>query len=80
VFVKRLVWTNHLAQAALWGEIEVLEKLWDLAKNLQLNPEVLRNDVCLLKDNSGQTSWHKAALSGQVRVLEKLCDLAKNYN
>jgi len=34
-------------------------------------------DVCLLKDNSGQTTWHKAALRGDVEVLKKLWDWAK---
>jgi ankyrin repeat protein len=38
--------------AAERGNVEVLEKLWDWAKELQLNPEELRNIVCLSKDNS----------------------------
>ena len=34
--------------AALWGKFELLERLWDLAKELQLNPEEIMNDVYLL--------------------------------
>jgi len=37
--------------AAETGKIEVLERLWDWAKELQLNPEEIKNDVYLLKDN-----------------------------
>jgi ankyrin repeat protein len=64
-------------KAALSGQVTVLEKLWDLAKELQLNPEKFRIDVCLLKDKSGQTTWHKAALRSDVDVLKKLRDWAK---
>jgi hypothetical protein len=31
--------------AAREGHVEVLEKLWDLAKGLQLEPEELRNEI-----------------------------------
>ena len=64
-------------KAALRGNDEVLEKVWDWAKELQLNPEELRKDVCLLKDNTGQTPWHKAAEYGKFEVIQKLCDWAK---
>jgi len=33
--------------AAGEGHVEVLEKLWNLAKEVQLNPEELRNEVWL---------------------------------
>jgi hypothetical protein len=34
-------------KAAEIGNFEVLEKMWDWAKELQLNPEELRNEVLL---------------------------------
>jgi len=37
-------------KAAESGDVELLNKLWDLAKELQLKPEVLRNEVLLSKD------------------------------
>jgi len=49
----------------------------DCAKEVQLKPEELRSEVCLLKDSYGQTSWHMEAGRGNVVVLEKLWDLAK---
>ena len=48
-----------------------------MAKELQINPEELRNYTNLSKDISGQTTWHKVALRGKVELLEKLCDWAK---
>jgi hypothetical protein len=37
-------------KAALIVQVETLEKLWDCAKNLQLKPEELRNDLLLSED------------------------------
>jgi len=62
--------------AATRSKVQLLERLWVWAKELQLNPEELRNIVCLSKDNSGQTPWHEAALRGKVEVFEKLWDWA----
>ena len=42
--------------AATKGKIEVLERMWDWANKLQLNPEEIKNDVYLLKDKDGQTA------------------------
>jgi len=39
--------------AAKWGYVEVLERLWYWAKELQLNPEEIKNYVYLLKDRDG---------------------------
>jgi hypothetical protein len=36
-------------KAAKYGKVEVFEKLWDWAKELQLKPNELRNEVLLLK-------------------------------
>ena len=59
------------------GHIKILEKLWDWAKNLQLKPEELRNQLWLSKDNSGKTARHNAARVGHIEVLERLCDWSK---
>jgi ankyrin repeat protein len=68
---------NELAKTAESGNVEVLEKLWDWAKQLQLKAEELRNEVFLAEDESKETAWHKAARSGQFETLEKLFDWAK---
>ena len=53
---KKTAW--HMAAES--GYVEVLNKLWDWAKELQLKPEELRNEVLLSKDESNGTTWHKA--------------------
>jgi len=63
--------------AALWGNVELLEKLCDLAKEVQLNREEIKNDVYLLKDKDGKTPWHMAARSGKIEVLKRLWNWAK---
>jgi hypothetical protein len=45
----------HLA--AERGQVDILEKLWYWAKNLQLKPEEIRNEVLLTKNNYGNTGW-----------------------
>jgi len=62
--------------AAEKGQIEVLHKLWDLAKDV-LTQEDLKN-MFLGKDNFKRTAWHMAAANGQMELLHKLCDWAKN--
>jgi hypothetical protein len=42
----KTAWHN----AARVGHVEVLEKLWEWAKELQLKPEELRNQLLLSKD------------------------------
>jgi len=56
------------------GHVAVLEKLWDWAKELQLKPDELRNEVLLSKDKYGQMAWHMAEAGGHVEVLEKTWD------
>jgi len=63
--------------AAEGGQIELLEKMWDWAKELQLKPEELRNQLWLTKHNSGKTAWHNAASAGHVELLETLWNWAK---
>jgi ankyrin repeat protein len=61
-----------LAHGSKINNIEILQKLRDLAKELHLKPEELRNDLWLSKDNSGETAWHMAARKINHEVLEKL--------
>ena len=77
MFVKRQVWTNPLAYCSGKGNIEVLEKLWDWAKELQLKPEELRDGVCLLNYRCGQSAWHMAARRSYEELLEKMWDFVK---
>jgi len=42
--------------AAMKRKVEVLERLSDWAKELQLNPEEIKKDVHLLKDKDGKTA------------------------
>ena len=59
-------------KAANRGHVEILNILRDWAKELQLKPEELRNEVLLSKYESKETAWHKAANRGHVEVLKKL--------
>jgi len=65
-------------KAAENGHVILLEKLWDWAKELQLKPEELRNELLLSKDEFNKTAWQKAAGRGEVEILEKLWDCLKN--
>jgi ankyrin repeat protein len=60
--------------AAREGHVEVLDKLWDLAKELQLKPEKLRNEMLVSKNNFDQTAWHIVAGEIDIDILEKLWD------
>jgi ankyrin repeat protein len=57
-------------------QVQILEKLWTFAKELQLKPDELRNEVLLLKDKYNRTALHTASGEGQVVILEKLWDFA----
>jgi ankyrin repeat protein len=63
--------------AAIKGHIEVLEKMWEWAKDMQLNPDEIRNEVLLSKYYLNHTPWHTAAEGGKVEALGKLWDWAK---
>ena len=63
--------------AAEGSHFEVLEKLWDWVKQLQLLPEELWNGLFLSKDKLNEMACHLAAGGGHVEVIEKLCDWAK---
>jgi len=42
--------------AAGSGNVELIKKLWDWAKELQLKPEELRNEMLLSKDKYNETA------------------------
>jgi hypothetical protein len=69
---KWRVQSNGLAHGSQRSYVEVLEKWWDWAKELQLKPEELRNVLCLSKYKSKQTSRNMAAGKGDVDILEKM--------
>jgi len=58
--------------AAKEGHFEVLEKLWDWAKELPLKLEELRSELCLSRGEFIEMTWDMAARSGHVELLEKL--------
>jgi len=55
--LKYTAW--HMAAGT--GHVEILQKVWDWAKELQLKPEELRNDVWLSKSRLDYMVWHLAA-------------------
>jgi ankyrin repeat protein len=59
------------------SKFEILEKLWEWAKELQLQPEELGNEVLLSKNNFNRTPRHKAAENGTYEILEKPWEWAK---
>ena len=63
--------------AAGEGDVELLEKLWDWAKELQVKPEDLRNKFWLSSVKNGQTGWHMFARKSNVEILKTLSDWAK---
>jgi len=59
------------------GHLELLDKLWDWAKELELKPVDLMNEVWLSKGVFHETTWHMAARRDHVELLEKLWESAK---
>jgi ankyrin repeat protein len=62
--------------AAYNGNLDVMQKLWELAKH-NLTTEELKNNVLLVTDSNRQTSWHVAAYDGELDVMKELWELAK---
>jgi hypothetical protein len=52
------------------GQIEVLHKEWEWAKDV-LTPEELDN-VFLAKDGYERAAWHMASEKGQIEMFHKL--------
>jgi hypothetical protein len=67
----RTAW--HLA--AVWGNIELLEELWRLAKQ-KLTPGKLKYQLLLGKSSWKENAWHVAVEGGNIQVLEKLWEWA----
>jgi hypothetical protein len=64
--------------AAECGQVVILEKLWDFAKELQIKTDELRNELLLSKDKFNQTDWQMAPGKSQFEILEKPWDFAKD--
>jgi ankyrin repeat protein len=79
---KQLLAKDHHGRTA-WqyaaekGHVEVLDKLWEWANELQIKPDEIRNEVLLSKDKYNETAWQKATRKGHVKVLDKLWGWAK---
>ena len=52
------------------GDVEIVKRLWEWVKELQLKPKELRNDVYCQKTRK-ETAWHKAAEGGHVEIFEE---------
>jgi len=62
--------------AALLGNLEILQKLWEWAKE-KLTTEEINNTLLLGTDNEGRTAWHLAAMWSNVENLQKVWEWAK---
>jgi endo-1,4-beta-D-glucanase Y len=61
--------------AAGRGEIVVLDKLWDWAKEF-LNRDELINELFLAKDNAKLTAFLHAAFRGNLQILDRIWNWA----
>jgi hypothetical protein len=64
-----------LHSALYIGNVQVLKRIWELAKE-QLTPKEL-NKFLLTQNNRKRTAWHMAVSWGKVEILDKLWELAK---
>jgi ankyrin repeat protein len=64
----------HLA--ACWGNIQVLDKLWDWAA-MKLSKQELKDKILLAEDFSGNTAWKAAARTGNTEILQKRLESEK---
>jgi ankyrin repeat protein len=62
--------------AAEGGKVEILDKLWEWAKEV-LNTDELNNNLLLAKDWFEQLALHHASYIGNVQILERIWKLAK---
>jgi hypothetical protein len=63
--------------AALIGRPEVLQKIWDMAKDILTIKEIKRKFL-LSTNNKEDTALHSALLNGKPYVLQKVWDRVKN--
>jgi len=61
--------------AAEWGKPEILQKLWEWAKEELTTEEI--NKLLLATDKKGSTVWHVAAKKGTPEILQKVREWAK---
>jgi len=64
-------------RAAAGGYIELLERLWLWAGEVQRNPHEIQRRLLLEQNKAGESVWHMAAAGGHVEFLEKLWGWAK---
>ena len=55
-------------------ELEVLEKLWVWAKELEVYSKEFKEKL-IAKDKNGFIAWHRAALFGRLQALETFWSL-----
>jgi len=58
------------------GELEIMEKIWELAKE-RLTTEEIKHEMLLRTDREGRNAWHIAAHRGKLDAIENIWDLAK---
>ena len=56
--------------AAYLGNLKVLEKLWEWAKEKLTAKEI--NKLLLATESEGRSAWHWAAQNGNVEVLQNM--------
>ena len=61
--------------AANWSNSEILEKLWEWAKQ-KLTTEEVNNKLLLGTDVEGRTARHRVAQRGNSEILQKLWEWA----
>jgi len=62
--------------AANWSNSEILEKLWEWAKQ-KLTTEEIKNKLLLGTDQDGKTAWHYADELGNTKILQNIWEWAK---
>jgi len=62
--------------AAFWGNLDVMQRLWELAKE-RLTTEEIKNEMLLRTDGEGRNVWHIAAYWGKLDVMQRFWVLAK---
>jgi len=62
--------------AAVWDKSEILEIVWELAKE-KLTTEEINNKLLLATNSWGSTVWHMAATCGIPEIFENVWDWAK---
>ena len=61
--------------AAHWGELDLMQKIWELAEE-KLTTEEIKNEILLRTDHEGTTAWHRAAYGGELEVMQKIMEWA----